>query len=141
MCTSILTSPEQEAQAGIPSSTASSGWGIPRPWSAPLAGPSGYKRLSLKRTQMKSPATSSVKKTIPVVTLRLSENGHIAVCSTVENVYVKVPEESIGVESLLNEVGKQLDPTRSASELYLLDSKLVVISPSHAQTRGELSII
>lgn len=58
----------------------------------------------------------------------------------VSNVFVKIPEDSIGVDSLLSEAGKQLDPVRPASDLCLLDSKLVLINPTHTQARGELLV-
>ena len=134
---SHVTSP-----APLPTFSDGGGWRFSQPWNSTFAGPStsGYKgglSLSLKRSPAMKSTIPYIKKTIPVVTLHVSETGQISVGSTVSTVYVKIPEDNMGVETLLMEAGKQLDPPVSASELCLLDSKFVPIYPSHAQTRGD----
>ena len=83
-----------------------------------------------------SPVPPTIKKTIPLITVKCNDNGQFAVQSVVENIYLKVLESKVSIESFLSKAGKQMTPERVAGDLCLLDSKLVVISPLQAQRRG-----
>ena len=115
-----------------------SSWAITRPWS--VAGSSSVlagvrsKRGSVSGTQ--SRYETFWKRSIPLVALCLDDNcRNILVDSTVNNVYVKVPENSLSVGSIISAVATKVNI--AFEDLVLLDSKLIEV----ADDKGKFIII
>lgn len=123
-----------------------SGWAFPRPWapgqrlgrtspsSSSLPGPSsGLSGQSPSLSSRPRNAThtgyteSCFKRTIPYVTLVLDDFGKIVVDSTIDNVYLKIPESSISVSGILSSIGEKIADV-AGEDLVLLDAKLFPIS-------------
>ena len=89
-----------------PSNPSSSGWSIPRPW-ALLNNQVSLKGNQLSRTKKTLPMSNAamLKRTFPYVSLSLDHTGkNITVESTIDSVYVKIPESSVCATSILEEL-------------------------------------
>ena len=76
--------------------------------------------------------TAFFKRCLPLVSLSLSKSGrNITVDNTEDNVFVKIPESTLSVSTILSEVGKKT--SLSPDELVLLDSKLILIADDKGQ--------
>ena len=74
-----------------------------------------------------------MKKTIPFVSLSLDLSGrNIIVDNTINNVYIKIPENTVSVESILAAIAAKIGC--EVTELVLLDVKFIEIS----NDKGEL---
>jgi len=133
-----LQSPEKEdGGPSVQGSTAAteqcpttSGWSLPRPWvtSSPFTSgkpnPLGKVKGS-KASQGYSEPT--FKRSLPYVSLCLDQTGrNIMVDVTIDNVYIKIPDSSVSVTSILGEVGSKIHIP--AEQLTILDSKYVPVS-------------
>ena len=69
---------------------------------------------------------SSFKRSFPYVSLCLDESGrNICVDTIIFNVYIKIPDSSVSLQSIMNEVaGKIGEPP---TDLILLDSRFIEI--------------
>ena len=67
------------------------------------------------------------KRTIPYVTLNLDDYGKITVETTIDNVYVKIPENNLSVSSILSSIASKVTDVGS-DDLVLLDAKFIPIS-------------
>ena len=121
----------QSSDPNLTSSTMS--WSISRPWSSaygPSSGQRGKNRMSLALSKNSQPGPSYeayFKRCIPFVSLTLDHAGkNIIVLSTDDNVYVKIPESSITVSSILSEVGRKVSIV--TENLVLLDSKMLPVA-------------
>lgn len=101
-----------------------SSWSVPRPWQN-IAGQS-TSRGQGKPFQPKS-YEPCLKKTIPYVSLCLDNAGKTIVNdATISNIFIKIPDISVSLDSILSEAGTKIgcDPY----ELILLDVKFFPIS-------------
>ena len=100
-------------------------WSVPRPWQQQPevnqgAGPSSRKKSSSVHYE------SSLKRSIPHVSLSLDDSGkNICVDSIISNVYIKIPDSNVSLQTILSEVAAKIG--ESPSDLILLDSKFVEI--------------
>ena len=110
-----------------PSTNFSPGWSGFRPWSTHNASKGN---LSKKNPV---PASRTVfRRTFPYATLCLDHTGkNVAVESTIDSIYVKLPEESVCVRSVLEEVSTRVG--LPADDLVLLDAKFI---PVNIEERG-----
>lgn len=105
-------------------------WSIRRPWSAGGSGQRG-KLMSLPPPHSSKkflPAYEPYyKRTIPFVTPALDHTErNVYAGTTVENVYIQVPESAVSVSTILQEAGKKVGIP--AEELIILDSKWIPVS-------------
>ncbi len=103
------------------------GWSLPRPWVTPSPlipgkpSPLGGSKSSQAYTE------PTFRRSLPYVSLCLDQTGrNIAVDTTIDNVYIKIPDNSVSVGSILAEVGNKVH--NPAEQLTLLDSKYVPVS-------------
>ena len=111
-----------------PSNPSSSGWSIPRPW-ALLNNQVSLKGNQLSRTKKTLPMSNAamLKRTFPYVSLSLDHTGkNITVESTIDSVYVKIPESSVCASSILDEVAIRVGSV--AEDLVILDAKFLPVS-------------
>lgn len=81
---------------------------------------------STKKSQPQS-YEPSFKRSIPLVTLSLDHTGkNVAVESTDDNVYIKIPESSVSVPAILSEIGAKV--SIQPDELVILDSKCIPVT-------------
>lgn len=104
-------------------------WPVPRPWlsagSSSSKGPSSIVRS--KKTSIPLPYDVCLKKSIPYVTLCLDQSGrNILVDNTVNNIYIRIPEKSVSVQSILSAMATKINC--EANELVILDVKFLEIS-------------
>ncbi len=129
-------SPSQPGPSGMVVNTppVSAGWSVPRPWATVHSQMLSSKPNPLNRTRKNQPYTeSSLKRSFPYVSLCLDHTGkHVVVENTIDNIYVKVPDSSVSVATILEEVGSRISVT--AEDLLILDAKLVPVS---SEERGE----
>ena len=106
----------------------SKSWAIPRPW-INTAGPSG----SLLRKKATQPYDVYLKRSIPYVALGLDQsNRNIIVDSTINNVYIKVPENTVSAQTILSAMATKIGC--DASSLVILDVKFLEISDDKGKT-------
>ena len=88
-------------------------------------------QIRCSRNQSSSSSYESyIKRTIPLVHLRL-DNKKISVEIIDENIYVKIPESTISVESVVSIVSQKTGIP--IEDLVLLDSQMVPISEGKGQ--------
>ena len=99
-------------------------WSLPRPWASDG-------RVSFHSSKGKRQETTSyepfLKRFFPLVTLTVDRTGKsVVVDSTLNNVYVRIPESTVSVPCILSEIGKKtsIDP----EELVILDNKMIPVS-------------
>ena len=111
-------------------SQAGAGWSFPIPWTPRQHQgrmPFSSNTSTSKKPQAVPLAEPCLKRTIPFVTLSLDHTErNLQVESTEENVYVKIPESSVELASLLSEAGKSM--STEPEDLVILDSKLIPVS-------------
>ena len=115
-----------------PSNPSSSGWSIPRPWA--LNNQVSLKGNQLSRCKKTLPMNNAamLKRTFPYVSLSLDHTGkNITVESTIDSIYVKIPESSVCASSILEEVAIRVGSV--AEDLVLLDAKFL---PGSNDERG-----
>lgn len=102
-------------------------WSLPRPWTNnTVAGPSSAP-ASLPRKKTNQPYEVFLKRSIPYVALGLDQSGrNIIVDSTINNVYVKIPENSVSAQSILSVIATKV--SCEVAELVMLDVKFIEIS-------------
>ena len=134
-----LETPPSRSLVMGPGGPGHSVWSIPRPWQQQQResdiqmgpGPSS-------KRQKTTPYESSLKRSFPCVSLCLDESGrNICVDTIISNVYmyIKIPDSSVSLQSILNEVaGKIGEPP---TDLILLDSKFIEIGDD---SRGTCNI-
>ena len=105
----------------------------PPAWSAPLQwrqqrGRTPFLASSQGRAGPSTQYESSYfKRCIPFVSLSLNKSGKsIVIETTEENVFVKIPESTLSVDTILAELGKKV--SLAPSDLVLLDSKFLSVS-------------
>lgn len=99
-------------------------WSLPRPWTNnSIAGSSS---ALLPRKKVNQPMEAFFKRSIPFVALCLDRGRNITVESTINNVYVKIPENVVSVESILSAMATKL--SCEATDLIMLDVKFIEIS-------------
>lgn len=112
------------------------GWSIPRPWmstgqSGRMPLPSSANPPRGKKFQLQG-YEPFLKRSFPFVILTLDHTGkNIAIESTSENVYVKIPESSVSVPAILSEIGMKL--AIQSEELVILDSKYIHVTDDKGQ--------
>ena len=112
------------------------GWSIPRPWMSTVhSGPMPFSSIANppKGKKIQSQGYEPyLKRSIPLVTLSLDHTGkNIIIDSTNDNVYVKIPESSVSVPSILSEIG--MKASIQPEELVILDSKFLPITDDKGQ--------
>ena len=116
-------------------------WSIPRPWSGSgswSAGPSTSREVRSKKSLVPQPQPYDLflKKTIPYVSLCLDQSGrNIQVEQTIINIYIKIPENSVSVQSILAAVATKV--SCEVHDLVMLDVKFVEITDD----KGEVSSV
>ena len=119
------STPAPQPSPTNPSSSATPGWSIPRPW-APL---NNLKVNPLNCSKNSRPVYSeaTLKRTFPYVSLCLEHTGkNVTVESTIDSIYVKIPENSVCVSSILEEVAVRVGS--AAEDLVILDAKFLPVS-------------
>ena len=124
----LQTPPSRSLVMG-PGGPGHSVWSIPRPWQQQQRESDiqmGPGLSSKRRKTMTMLYESSLKHSFPYVSLCLDESGrNICVHTIISNVYIKIPDSSVSLQSILNEVaGKIGEPP---TDLILLDSKFIEI--------------
>ena len=104
-------------------------WAVTRPWAAPSSLSSVIAGIRNKRgagsgTQ---PYETFLKRSIPYVSLCLDESGrNVLVDSTINNVYVKVPDKSLSASTILSAMATKIGCV--AEELVILDVKFLEVT-------------
>lgn len=102
-------------------------WSVPVQWGQRPRVP-----FSPKHQAGTSGESSFFKRCIPFVSLTLSKSGKsIAVGPPEENVFVKIAESALSVNTILTEVAKKISMT--PGELVLLDSSCLMVSDDNGQ--------
>ena len=131
LCESIKES-VSSPQPGPSNSCFPPDWSTFHPWSTQKNRKVNPLSLS-KKTPMLASNPANVKRTFPYVSLCLDHTGkNVAVESTIDSIYVKLPENAVCVSSVLEEVSARVG--FPAEDLILLDSKFV---PVNNDERGE----
>lgn len=127
-----------EAEMKGPSNTQLRSWPLPRAWmssagpslsGSSLSGPSPRNKRGNSSIQ---PYTTYLKKSIPFVSLCLDDTSrNILVDSTISNVYIKVPENCVSVQSILTALATKI--TCEVSDLVMLDVKFLEITDDKGQ--------
>ena len=120
--------PPQQPGPSHPSSSFTSEWLIPRPW-ASIYNQAKQKVNPLSHLKKSVPAynAAALKRTFPYVSLCLDHTGkNITVESTIDSIYVKIPQNSVRVSGILEEVAMRVG--MPAEDLVLLDAKFVAVS-------------
>ena len=120
--------------------SASSGWAVPHAWTPSFANQESRKCNPLTQSRkalVPFSQTAAFKRTFPYVTLCLDHTGkNVAVEFTIDSIYVKLPEESVCVRSVLEKVSTRVG--LPADDLVLLDAKFIPVSN---EERGESSLL
>lgn len=119
---------EVDSNVESPRPFTSNVWSLPRPWNA---GPSSSRGppggIRSKKPSVPQPYELFLKKTIPFVSLCLDQSGrNIIVNHTINNIYIKIPENSVSVQSIIAAMASKI--TCDANELIMLDVKFLEIS-------------
>ena len=126
-CESASSVTELSSSQPGPSNPPFSGWSTPQPW-APLNNQVSLKGNPLSRSK-KIPMYNAamLKRTFLYVSLSLDHTGkNITVESTIDSVYVKIPESSVCASSILEEVAIRVGSV--AEDLVILDAKFLQVS-------------
>ena len=125
--------PPQQPGPSHPSSSFTSGWSIPHPWASVYS----QKVNPLSRPKKNVPAynAAALKRTFPYVSLCLDHTGkNITVESTIDSIYVKIPQNSVCVSGILEEVAMRVG--MPAEDFVLLDAKFVPVSNDERGSSG-----
>jgi hypothetical protein len=96
-------------------------WSLPRPWTN-VAGPS-----LMSRKKVNTPYEAFLKRSIPNVALGLDQSGrNIVVENTINNVYIKIPENTVSAQSILSAMATRIGC--EAVDLIILDVKFIEIN-------------
>ena len=108
-------------------------WSIPKPWTN-SPGPSGLSTRSRRGDVSSQPYETFLKRSIPFVSLSLDRtNRNIIVDSTINNVYIKIPDSTVSVQAILSAIATKIGSCE-ANELIILDVKFIEISDDKGQS-------
>ena len=126
----------QPGPSGLTSSV--SGWAVPTPWTTSVSNPVLHKANFSKKSPLATPhVVAGLKRTFPYVSLCLDHTGkNVTVESTIDSIYVKLPENGVCVDAVLEEVSTRVGI--AAEDLVLLDSKFVPVSNNERGVNTEL---
>lgn len=110
-------------------------WNMPIQWHSKSQGrriPFQGNKQSIAGPSTPQYETAFFKRCIPLVVLNLSKSGKkIIVDHNEENIFVKIPENALSVDAILDEVGKKV--SLPSSDLVLLDSSFLTVSDENGQ--------
>ena len=121
-----LSFPSPHTQMPGPSGT-QRGWSLPRPWASDGCVLFHSHFSSKGKRQETTSYEPFLKRSFPLVTLTVDRTGKsVVVDSTLNNVYVRIPESTVSALCILSEIGKKtgIDP----QELVILDNKMIPVS-------------
>ena len=104
-----------------------------RPWSTRKSAKVNPLSLSKKSPLTTPHVVAGLKRTFPYVSLCLDHTGkNVTVESTIDSIYVKLPENGVCVDAVLEEVSTRVGI--ATEDLVLLDSKFVPVSNNERGT-------
>lgn len=110
-------------------------WSLPRPWTGagPSSAPASFAR---KKTGTTPPYEAFFKRSIPYVALGLDQSGkNIVVDTTINNVYIKIPENEVSGNAILCAMATKIGC--DVTDLIMLDVKFIEISDD----KGKLEVV
>lgn len=122
-------------ESPVPTAVPSQPWSLPRPWTN-AAGSSSASGSSFSRKKTSQPYEAFLKRSFPYVALGLDQSGrNIIVESTINNVYVKIPENAVSGQAILSVMATKIGC--EVADLNLLDVKFIEVSDD----KGEVKVI